>query len=82
MNKLTGAEINKEYNRACYFTCRECGRSCTFAAGYNHRFDCCGEVVVHAIVRRHRPPFLVRQIVTNPTSAGYATGPSETRKAS
>lgn len=56
----------------CPFRCQTCARFCTAATALSHRFDCCGKVVAHDVVRNH----WVR--IENPTRAGYCTGPSRT----
>ena len=74
----THAEISKAYAKPCPHSCQHCLRSCTAASSYTHRFDCCGEVVAHAMQNPARGPMYVA-VITNPMRAGYATGPSTTQ---
>jgi hypothetical protein len=67
----TRAEIAAAFNARCTFGCPSCSRACTFAGGYNHRFDCCGEVVAHVMEN------LVRRVSGVPA---YAVGVSTTTR--
>ncbi len=56
----------------CPFSCLVCKRHCTAAMALSHRFDCCGTIAAHDVVSgRWRS-------ISNPTRAGYLTGPSRT----
>lgn len=64
----------EKLTQKCPFGCKTCGRWCTAAMALSHRFDCCGTVQVHdAVAGRWRA-------ISNPTYAGYCTGPSRTEK--
>jgi hypothetical protein len=56
-----------------------CGRSCSAAQPYNHRFDCCGQIAAH-VTEGVKPKSGERIWLnfTNPMRAGYLTGPSQT----
>lgn len=56
----------------CPFACRTCKRRCTAAQRLSHRFDCCGVIEAHDFVASRW------RSVSNPTRAGYLTGPSKT----
>ena len=57
----------------CPFTCATCSRRCRAAQPFNHRFDCHGVIHAHVYGRGGW------QLVAQPMSAGYLTGPSKTK---
>jgi hypothetical protein len=61
----------------CPYSCPHCGRRCHGTFGpYSHRFDCCAQISAHDVVARGKN--LAWQSFSNPTRAGYLTGPSTT----
>ena len=74
MPKPARDDVVRAFSRRCHFTCRACGRPCTAALSYNHRFDCCGTVVAHVM-----GPGLTLQLITEPIRAGYLAGTTSTR---